>query len=279
MINDMTIKPTGVIRLELRKKSSGKTYLARQFYDLPLQVLPPYYQDDDGTAFVYLLNPTGGVLQGDRLLTEIKVEKDARALITTPSANKLYKMEDDHAEILNEIHVEEGGVLEFIPEYNIPYAKSSTYQESIFHIHDDSILFTWDMVIPGRVDLGEYFDYDLYSSKIKIYVNGKLKAYEFAKLTPIDGTINGVGMMEGHGIYSTIIIYGKELPEDLLTEIQRKMEATKGIKGGISLIEDSMVCIKILGQQVTETWETMMSIWATMRKALLNKGRVKIRKY
>ncbi len=136
--------------------------------------------------FVYLLNPTGGVLQGDRLLTEIKVEKDARALITTPSANKLYKMEDDHAEILNEIHVEEGGVLEFIPEYNIPYAKSSTYQESIFHIHDDSILFTWDMVIPGRVDLGEYFDYDLYSSKIKIYVNGKLKAYEFAKLTPID---------------------------------------------------------------------------------------------
>lgn len=108
MINDMTIKPTGVIRLELRKKSSGKTYLARQFYDLPLQVLPPYYQDDDGTAFVYLLNPTGGVLQGDRLLTEIKVEKDARALITTPSANKLYKMEDDHAEILNEIHVEEG---------------------------------------------------------------------------------------------------------------------------------------------------------------------------
>ena len=56
---------TGKLSLVFRKRDDGVTYMAKQYYKLPLQVLRPHYQDDDGTAFVYMLNPSGGVLQND----------------------------------------------------------------------------------------------------------------------------------------------------------------------------------------------------------------------
>ena len=53
-----------------------------------------HYQDSDGTAFIYLLNPSGGVLQHDRLLTEITLEEGSRVYVTTPSNTKFYKMDE-----------------------------------------------------------------------------------------------------------------------------------------------------------------------------------------
>ena len=79
--------PTGRLSLVFRKRADGRTAIAQQYFRLPLQILNPYYQDDDGTAFVYLLNPSGGILQNDRLLTELTLEENSRALITPPGNN------------------------------------------------------------------------------------------------------------------------------------------------------------------------------------------------
>ena len=62
-----------------------------------------HYQEDDGTAYTYLLNPSGGVLQHDRLYTEIVLEENSKVYITTPSSTKFYKMDDGHAEVVNKI--------------------------------------------------------------------------------------------------------------------------------------------------------------------------------
>ncbi|MDD3168074.1 MAG: urease accessory protein UreD, partial [Eubacteriales bacterium] len=136
----------GILRLRYRRRQSGRTYIANQFYQLPLQVLPPYYEETDGTAFTYILNPTGGVLQNDRLTVDITVEKGARALVTTPSAGKFYRMEDGHGELTNSFEVASGAVLEYLPEYNIPYADTKIIQENLFRVSKDSILIAADMI-------------------------------------------------------------------------------------------------------------------------------------
>jgi len=52
------IGKSGVLRLCLARDRE-RTAIVDQYWRIPLQVLPPSYQDEDDEAFVYLLNPTG----------------------------------------------------------------------------------------------------------------------------------------------------------------------------------------------------------------------------
>ena len=57
---------------------------ARRF-TLPLQALEPMALADDGAAPLLLLNPTGGILGGDRLETEVVLGAGAHVVLSTPS--------------------------------------------------------------------------------------------------------------------------------------------------------------------------------------------------
>jgi len=289
----------GILKLRYRRKQNGKTYIANQFYQLPLQVLPPYYDDADGTAFTYLLNPSGGVLQNDRLTVEITVEEGARALVTTPSAGKFYKMEEGHAELINQFDVASGAVLEYLPEYNIPYANTRIYQENIFRIRKDSVLIAADMIIPGRTERGELFQYDVFSSKVQIFVDDELKAYEYVKSEPKKNAITGFGILESRKIYATVFLYAEKLPDGLLEEVreilkpgeEKNMKSDEtigtgessqpgnGVYGGISFLDESLGVVKIIGDTVSDMQDMTEEIWGAARRHLLGKDRVRIRKF
>lgn len=269
----------GILRLKYRQRQSGKTYIANQFYQLPLQVLPPYYHDSDGTAFTYLLNPAGGVLQNDRLTIEIAVEENARALITTPAAGKFYKMEEGHAEQKNSFDIAAGAVLEYLPEYNIPFAGTKIYQENVFRLEKDSTLIAADMIIPGRTERGELFEYDMYSSKTKIFVYNELKAYEYVKLEPKKKDITGFGILQNRRIYGTIFFYARILPVAMIEEVQELLRDVENIHGGISFLDESLGVVKISGDMVSDMQYIMEEIWGIARRHMLGKDRVRIRKF
>ena len=56
-----------------------RTVLTGRRFTLPLQVLEPIDLDGTGSATVFLLNPTGGVLGGDRLETRVDREIELAA--------------------------------------------------------------------------------------------------------------------------------------------------------------------------------------------------------
>jgi urease accessory protein len=269
----------GKLDLTFRRKADGKTYLAKQYYQLPLQILPPHYQDADGTAFLYLLNPSGGVLQNDRLYTEILVEENSRVCITTPSANKFYKMEDGCAKIENRFHVGRNAVLEYLPEHNVPFTASKVYQESTYYLDRESTLIAFDVVTSGRTERGERFAYDIYSSKTKIYVAQKLIAFENGRIEPGNKEHGGIGLFEGYDIYGTVFFYKENLSELLADELRSALERCPGIHAGVSQLNPSLLSVKFLGKSVPETQKALSEIWSAGRRSLLSKDRVRIRKY
>ena len=270
----------GKLNLVFRRKTDGRTYLAKQFYQLPLQVLPPHYQDPDGTAFVYLLNPSGGVLQNDRLYTEVLVEENSKVYITTPSANKLYKMEEGFARIQNTFRVSNNAVLEYLPEHNVPFAESKTYQENEFHLDSQATLIAFDVVTSGRAEREERFQYDIYSSKTKIYVDEKLIAYEKGSIEPKNKDFSGIGVLEGYDIYGTVFFYKEGMKDSFLEDdLRLVLEKHQGILSGVSKIHENLIIAKFLGNTILETQKAILDIWQVGRKTLLFKDRVRIRKY
>jgi len=269
----------GTLNLIFRRHQSGKTFLASQHFRLPLQVLTPFYSDADGTAFVYLLNPSGGILQGDVLETDITVEPLARAFVTTPSANKFYKMDEGHATLRNRIAVSDGGVLEYMPEYNIPFAQSSVIQETRFDLAPGATLLAFDMIVPGRMEKGEFFEYDLYSSKISIRVNGKLLAHEVARIEPKTSDPRGMGVLDGRNVYGTVFLYREVLNPDLKAEISDVFDRNPGVAGGLTFLTDALAVIKFLGDNLTDCQKVMNEIWRICRKSMLDKEPVRMRKH
>lgn len=269
----------GHLDIVFRKKESGKTILARQYYKLPLQIMPPHYQDDDGTAFLYLLNPSGGVLQHDRLRTNIEVEENASAFITTPGNTKFYKMDDGHAEIENSFVVGDGGVLEYLPEHNVPFAGSTTYQNNEFRLSRGSILIASDLVTAGRVGRGEIFEYDMYSSVTKIYVDGVLKAYDKTLMEPGRQKLDGMGLLEGYRSNGSLYIYKNDMDKKLIDDIRSIEADEKEVKFGASMITESLMIVRFLGNSILSIQDVLNKIWAVTRKSLLGKESVRIRKY
>lgn len=65
---------------------------------------------------VYLLHPPGGLVGGDDLTIDVRVEGAAHALVTTPAATKVYRTAGATASQRQRLRVEAGGALEWLPQ-------------------------------------------------------------------------------------------------------------------------------------------------------------------
>ena len=266
-------------RLYLRfAKNAKKTVLATQYYKLPLQLMTPYYHDGDGTAFMYLLNPSGGVMQNDRLLTEIVVEEKARAVITTPSANKYYRMENGGAVVWNDCTVGRGAVLEYLPGHNIPFASSQTLQVNHFHLAEDSVLMATDMTTPGRVARDESFLYDYFHSKTSIYVDGKLELFDHVKMEPKRDAFAAMGVLEGYTTNAAVYVYSPRLSPAIEAQMQAFLKRQPEVCAGITMPSPRLAVVRFLGQRALPVQTAVEKTWAELRLLLLEKKAVRFRR-
>jgi len=67
-------------------------------------------------AFVYVQNPTGGVFEGDHLITSVIAQAGARVHLTTQSATKLYRTENAPARQELRFVLGAGAYVEHLPD-------------------------------------------------------------------------------------------------------------------------------------------------------------------
>lgn len=78
--------------LDLRYRHEGtRTILATSRCSTPWHFFPPAYLDDSGCAVTSLVNPSGGFVAGDVLSIHAVLEAGAHVVMTTPSANRVYR--------------------------------------------------------------------------------------------------------------------------------------------------------------------------------------------
>lgn len=274
----------GCISLEIGKKcdESGESYIEKQFYKLPLQVLTPFYQDRDGTVFVYLLNPSGGILDYDCFSIDIRVKSGAFAWIGTPSASRIYKKRpsaDTAAFQKSEFYVEDGAVLEYCPEEVMPYENSVFTQENIFHLGKDSTLIAWDMLSAGRAGRGECFAFSEYASKTFIYVDDIPIVIDKMVVRPKETDVRNMQCMQDYLYTATVYAYADACDEELKDLLAAESaHYTDGIIGA-SLVTEKMLVVKILGMHAYAVYDELQVIWDILRRQILDKPAVRLRKF
>lgn len=273
------MEPNAKLHLEFKKKKSGESYIARQSCQMPLQVFPAHHLEEDGSAFVYLLNPSSGMLEGDLFDIQFHLKECSQAVITTPSSNKIYCSKGAKTTQMVTANVEAGSVLEYIPEHNVPYKNSKFRQKSVFHVEKGGILFTWDVVMPGRIAREECFDFTAYQSDISLYYDGRLKLREGMKIIPEEFDPHNVAVLEKYDIFATAYLLADEIAPQLLERLRIYMESMEKARGGVSVPDSNVLVIKVLFEKTLGMSEVLWEIWNIVRQESQQKKAFRIRKY
>jgi len=189
---DLIIGPAGTVE---RRLCSHNLSLSR-----------PLYPEGD-LPHIFLINTSGGLVQGDRLNVGIKVKDDGRAHLTTQSANRIYRMEAGCAVQQTELAVGERAFLEYLPEPNIPYKGSRLVQLTKIDLRLSSTFFGQDIMLPGRYASGEEFECDLYHSGTEILIDGKTALIDTIILEPGLRTAEKPGIMGCHRFMANLYVY------------------------------------------------------------------------
>ena len=145
----------GQLSLRAERRSDGRTAVGAQAFRAPYHVSKPYWDADTRTLLVQVVNPTAGILSGDRLESSVEVAAGAALLLTTPSASRVFKMREGEAGSEQRFVVEDGGWLEVLPEPLVPHRGSVFHQRTSLTVAAGGAAFYADLLLPGRVAHGE----------------------------------------------------------------------------------------------------------------------------
>ena len=148
------------------------TRLAKRSHRGPLRVQKPFFPEGPRCLHLYLLHPPGGVVGGDRLAVNVRVLAEACALVTTPAAQKFYRTSGAMSQIHNELVVERGATLEWLPTETIVFDAARVTTKTQVRLEPSARFIGWDMVGLGRPSGESRFERGHYRSELDISVGG-----------------------------------------------------------------------------------------------------------
>src|ERR1700674_4537842 len=193
--------------LRLRFARSGRTTsLANSRFSLPLQALTPLTLAD-GASYLMLLNPTGGVLGGDHLITDIVQEAGTHVCLTTPSATRIYRTAEKPAILETVIHLGEGATLEYFPDHIIPHAGSALRQSLRIKMARGSRAIIFDSMASGRIAHGERWSFAEIDSGTEVFACGQPVYINRTRIVPATKRPDRLGWMEEFDYMSSVGLF------------------------------------------------------------------------
>jgi urease accessory protein len=198
--------------LELRLKCDriGQTIVSHQYAAYPLSVSPVFRLDgdfDSHRAYVYVMSTSPGLLAGDEWNVSLQLAANSSLYLTDQAATKVHSMPigGTKATTIYDIEIGEKATLEFVPEPLILFADAALEQTTNIKIHPTGTLVLSEIILPGRLARGEYYQFHHYFSRLQVmstsgelwftdamYLEGKLNPFTNSHLfasSPVLGSL------------------------------------------------------------------------------------------
>ena len=143
-----------------------------------------------------ILNIGPGVMAGDELALDIRVEEGAKVVLINQSAAKLHTMLRGSARQNVRLHVDKNAELEYYPGLTIPYRDAEFYQSTDVFLEQGAkfgMLERWSM---GRAAYQEAFSFRSLSSRVRVRREGSLVYADALELNP--KTASQLGISDRH---------------------------------------------------------------------------------
>lgn len=228
-----------------------------------------------------LLNPTGGVLGGDHLITDIALDAGAHVCLTTPSATRVYRTDGDPATAKTTIRLAENATLEYFPDHVIPHAGSALIQSLHVEMSRGSRAILLDTMASGRVAHGERWAFREIDSRVEVQACGKPAYIHRAKIAPHAKRPDRFGVMEGFDYIGSLAIFADGFMrwKELCAAINAELDLSASVRGGASLLPRGGCVVRFLARSAPDLTLVSKNLWDAARESIAGLPPFDHRKY
>ncbi|MFC8127800.1 urease accessory protein UreD [Streptomyces sp. NPDC057302] len=267
-------RPGKVGLLELSFEQRGaRTELVRHYQKSPLQIMRPLYYDParPDLPITQLMATGGGILQGDRLRTDLHCGPDTALHLTSQSATKLYRMECDYATQLVNLHLGDRSYVEYLPEPVIPFAGSRFYQRTMITAAPSATVLAGEVLYAGRLAYGERHAYEIFASDLELRrPGGDLVLVDPMRLEPGGSGVRGPAVLQEHDVVGTFYAITSLAPAAQVADTLHAALASTGISCGVSTLpQECGAWARFLTDDPQAATAAARSAWDAVRKLLI----------
>jgi urease accessory protein len=201
---------------------------------------------------------------------DVDLNNNAISHLTTQGATRIYKMNSNYATHLVKIKLKNNSYLEFIPEQIIPYNNSRFYQKTQLNIDESSTVVYSETIVPGRIAMGEMFDFDVCYLKTEGTINKKIQFHDSSLIIPKKQKTQSLMLFGNNTILTSVYLMTKKPIKKINNLINEMFSQLDDVYGSSSIMpNNSGVSIRILGTSSEEQKTIIYEILKIIRKEIL----------
>jgi urease accessory protein len=256
-------------RLQLHYTHDGHGTGALDRHEGPLRVLQRLYPEGPAICHHVLVHPPGGVVGGDVLELEARLESGSHALITTPGATRFYRSAGAISTQQVQATLVGASRLEWLPMETIAYSACLVQNRLHFDLAPGAEMIGWDLLALGLPAAAQPFVRGRFVQELQLagawLERGRIDAAD-ARL--LDSPLGWAGRR----VLATMWFgAGSALPaarRDALLDAARACVAAHGELSpvaGATAPHDRVVVLRALAHRVEPALQLLRQVWAAWR--------------
>ncbi|ARU54752.1 urease accessory protein D [Oleiphilus messinensis] len=263
------------------ERRETKTILKTMRFVGPVRVQRPFYPEGE-LCHLYLLHPPGGLVSGDTLQVLVDSPQGTQALITTPSAGKVYRADSDLLPQTQINRLAVAGDLEWLPQENIVFDGANGILKTEIELSGAARFLGWDLVCLGRPASQLPFQSGSLQQILTVSRDGiPLLIDRFA----VDGrqTKADAAMLNAHWglgrqpVMGTLLASGfAQAPDALITELRAAFcPDNQALPSGGRVaftFKSGLLIARYIGPKTEEAQQIFRQIWVMTRPVLFGRS-------
>lgn len=246
------------------------TQLSHSQNQAPLKVQRPFYPEGPAVCHTVVLHTAGGMVGGDQLSLSIQLKPNAKALITTAAASKVYRSQGLTARQTLQIQIYPGACLEWLPQETIVF-NDATYQQDLrVELAPQANYLAWELTRFGRSARGEQFLQGSWRSYTEVWRQGHPLWIDRQRLEGGEEMLNTPHGLAGYPVVGSLVWVGSAVSPELVEQVRTlwtTRESTKGTAGVTRLLE-GLLC-RYRGPSTLEARNWFIDVWKLLRLSYL----------
>jgi urease accessory protein len=250
----------------------GRARLGKRSHEGPLRIQRPFYPEGDSPLHLYLLHPPGGLVGGDELDIDVTLRRAARALITTPAAQKLYRSSGPASGQRVRLQLERDARLEWLPAETIVFDAAQSVQRTRIELHETAACIAWDIGCFGRPASGLGFSRGSLRQEFEIWRGPAPLVIERSAVAGGSQLLEQAFGYAGLPVYGNLYaVPGPEVSAPSLVSLLRAELAPSSLVRFAATTLGPVVVLRALGTSVELVRQLFVQAWQHLRPQVIGR--------
>lgn len=245
------------------------TQLIYNYQQAPLKVQRPFYPEGEKVCHSVILHTAGGMVGGDRLSSNIHLQPQAQALITTAAASKIYRSNGLQARQTIQMQVDANACLEWLPQETILFNGAIYRQDLRVELATGASWLGWEITRFGRSARGEKFLQGEWRSHTEIWQQNVPLWIDRQCLPGSEDIFHSPHGLAGKPIVGSLVWVGGAVSAEIVQKTRNLWDGEG--EAGVSQLQHGLLC-RYRGSSTSEVRNWFIDVWLLLRVSFLNRG-------